>query len=320
MILAPASEEEDIFVTGRPVSVPSNGSVARVCFSLKSKRRIRERLSAGDIHLIHVHEPLIPSSGLLALAEAVQPIVATFHASRPRSLGYLIGKPLLTRYARRIRTPIAVSLAAQDLVSRYFPDDYTILPNGVDLAVFSSPEPDPEVNALRPYVLFVGRSEPRKGFRVAAKAMEIVQSEHPDVKLVAVGPTGKDVAAARTRAEIMTLGSVPRTRLPALYAGASVFVAPSLSGESFGIVLIEAMAAGTPVVCSDLPGYLEAAAGAAIGVPAGNPDRTASAIISLLEDPSLAFDVARRGTTRARELDWAVLVEKVLSVYWTAVS
>jgi len=312
-VMAPASSPEpEIFVTGRSLGIPYNGSVARLCFSRLASARIKNRLEVGDLELLHLHEPAIPSVSLLALRQAKVPVVATFHASAPRSLAYQMARPVLRPMVERISHRVAVSEASKRLISTYFPGVYHLIPNGIDFRRFSEAEPDPDLLAIKPFVLFLGRAEPRKGFPTVVEAMRQVRRTIP-AQLVAVGPTAGDAPEW-----VRALGHVSDERLPGVYKAADLFCAPSLSRESFGIVLVEAMAAGTPVVCSDIPGYVEAAAGAALHAPAGDAVAMADVINLVLSHPEKAADMVGRGMQRAGELDWAVLVRRVLELYESA--
>ncbi len=314
-VMAPASSREpEVFVTGRSLGIPYNGSVARLCFSPAASSRMRDRLQAGDLELLHLHEPVIPSVSMLALRHATVPVLATFHASAPRSIAYQVARPLLRPMVESISQRVAVSEASKRLISTYFPGDYHLIPNGIEFRRFSDAEPDPELVSLKPFVLFVGRPEARKGLPIAVEAMRQVR-RRLRVEMVAVGPSDGDVPGW-----VRSLGSVSHDRLPGIYNAADLFCAPSLSGESFGIVLAEAMAAGTPVVCSDIPGYVEAAAGAALHAPAGDASATAELISGVLSDPSRAAGLVALGRERARELDWGVLSTRILELYEAAVS
>lgn len=314
-VMAPASSSEPgIFVLGGSLGIPFNGSVARLCFSPAANARVKEWLGAGGVDLLHLHEPAIPSVSMLALRHARVPVVATFHASAPRSFAYQVARPVLRPLVERISQRVAVSEASKHLISTYFPGLYHLIPNGIEFRRFAEAEPDPDLSAVKPFVLFVGRPEPRKGLPIAVEAMRLVRRRLA-VEMVAVGPTAGDVPPW-----VRALGSVSQDRLPGIYKAADVFCAPSLSGESFGIVLAEAMAAGTPVVCSDIPGYVEAAEGAALHAPAGDAGATAELITGLLSDPFKAADLAAVGKERARELDWGVLSRHIMDLYEAAVS
>jgi phosphatidyl-myo-inositol alpha-mannosyltransferase len=309
-IIAPATNDEpEIFAAGRTLGIPYNGSVARLCFSRAANSRLAARLERGDLELLHIHEPASPSVSLLALRQARVPVVATFHASAERSLAYRLARPVLAPYMAKISRKIAVSEAARRLVSTYFPGEYRLIPNGITKHRWAGAAPAEGLDVDGPLVLFVGRPEPRKGLDIAVQAVERLRSTRP-LRLVVVGPTGRDVPEW-----VSALGPVGEKELPRIYAAADVFCAPSLGGESFGIVLAEAMAAGVPVVCSDIPGYRLASAGAALHVPPGDVGATAEAIESILTDPELAEDLVGKGARRSSELDWGALVDEVTGCY-----
>lgn len=311
-VIAPSSSPEGgIFRAGQPVPFSFNGSVARVCFSWAARARIRKRLAEGDIDLLHLHEPLIPSVSLLALMQKGVPAVATFHASAERSLAYSIARPILKHYFNRTKERVVVSKAAESFIGRHFPGPFSYIPNGVEAKRYRDALPDPELRKLTPFVLFLGRPEPRKGLSIAIEAMARVRQHH-DIAFVAVGPTPQQVPDWA-----VGVGPVSGDRLPGIYKAASVFLAPSTSSESFGIVLAEAMAAGTPVVCSNLPGYLEASADACLHVPVGNAAETAIAIRKAIRSPR---ELRERGLRRAASLDWDVLVQQVIALYERALS
>lgn len=315
-VIAPASSPEPgIIAVGRSYSIPANGSVARMCFSRSARRLVAERLGRGDIDVVHVHEPAIPSVSLLALMGPELPSVATFHAASPRSVGYALARPALRRWVERIDVRIAVSDAARALIGAYFPGEYRIVPNGVDVPTFSGAPADPVLQPFKPFVLFVGRPEPRKGFEVLLRAMELVRRDRPDVRLVWAGAAPEGLPGW-----VVPMGSLSQEQVAAAYAAADVFCAPSLGRESFGIILAESMAAGTPVVCSDLPGYREAAADGAVFVPAGDEAAVARALLDLLADPARAEELVARGRQRAAALDWNVVAGDVLSCYEEALA
>lgn len=309
-VIAPSSAPEpDVYRAGGALGVPVNGSVARLCFTPSARRRIVERLREGDIDVLHLHEPAVPSVSLLALAAGVRPAVATFHAGRNGSLGYRLASPGLRRILNRLSDRIAVSEAAKALIARYFPGDYRIIPNGIDAAMFAGASPDPSLSSLRPFVLFLGRPEPRKGLGVAIKAVEALRRGN-QVNLVVAGPSARDVPPW-----VHALGPIGYERLPSVYKSADVFCAPSLGRESFGIVLIESMASGTPVVCSSLEGYMEATGGAALAVPPGDVAALTAGLRKVLEEPEVAGGLVARGRARAAWLDWDRVSQDVIDSY-----
>lgn len=320
-IMAPASSgEPGIFALGRTLGIPYNGSVARLNFSFAARTRIAKRLAGGDLDLLHIHEPFAPSVSFLALMQTTLPAVATFHAHRDRSLAYALARPLLERFGGKVDHRIVVSEAARSLISRYLPSPRaaeTLLPNGVEVAMYRDADEDPEMAALKPFVLFVGRAEPRKGLRPLVRAMELVRRSW-DGRLVIAGSNRKEAeeqAGGALPGWAEAIGPVGQERLPGLYRSAEVFCAPSVGGESFGYILAEAMAAGTPVVASSLPGYIQASGGAALFAPPGDVDGLSAKLLTVLTNGELAQELSDKGRARALELDWDVLVDVVVGIY-----
>ena len=295
--------------------VPANGSVAPVAFGPVAAAAVRKALSAIEPDVVHLHEPLIPSLSLLALWNSRAPSVGTFHAAAEESLGYRIASPALQRAARRLTIRTAVSDAARELISRYIPGDYTLTPNGVDTRRFATAEP--LLQGERKRVVFLGRIERRKGLEVLIQAMTRLRDL--DVELV-VGGSGPEEKAARALAERLQvnatfLGRVPDEDVPGLYRSADVYCAPGLGGESFGIVLVEAMAAAVPVVCSDLPGFRAVAGGAAELVPPGQAGLLADALRKTLLDEAGAERMGKMSARMASAYDWSRLVVGVEALY-----
>lgn len=322
-IMAPASSPEaSIYALGKTVGIPYNGSVARLNFSLAARGRIAKRLRRGDIDLLHIHEPFSPSVSFLALMQSSLPTVATFHMSRERSVAYFVARPLLEHFGRKIDHRIVVSEAARSLITRYLPPRpgaETLLPNAIEVARYREASPDPALESIKPFVLFVGRNEPRKGLAVLLQAMKKVR-EVTNASLVVGGAGSEEILGLSGEIPewVHALGSVPQERLPSVYASADVFCAPSLGGESFGLILTEGMATGRPVVASDIPGYRYAAGDAVAFCPPGDPSALAASLISVLTDPHLAADMSKRAESRAREFDWEVLVDRVIEIYRSA--
>lgn len=311
-IVAPASgPEPGIFVAGRPFPVPANGSVARICFSRSASRRLSRMIEREGFDLLHLHEPAIPSISLLSLwASGSTPIVGTFHASASRSFGYLVAGPILDRSLRRLGSRITVSTSARALISRYFDASYHLIPNGIDTTPFGDVRPDAAAAEMKPFVLFFGRPEPRKGFPVLLEAMEHVRRAIPKVVLALNGEPPSGVPEW-----VRGLGKVTDARKPSVFAAADVFCSPSTEGESFGYVLVEAMAAGVPVVASALQGHIEAAGGAALLARPSDAKNLAGKIIEVLQNPEVSRDLAAKGRQRAGELDWKTLVPEIIRAY-----
>jgi phosphatidylinositol alpha-mannosyltransferase len=323
-VLAPSRarpREPWVRSVGRPVAVPYNRSVAPICFSPASARRVRAALRAFAPEVLHAHEPLIPSTSMLALratARGPTPVVATFHAGAERSILFDLAAPALRRLARAIDVRIAVSAAAASFAARRIGDGFVIVPNGVDVERFAGAEPV-ELPAGR-RMLFVGRLDERKGFRVAVAAFRRLAARFPDLLLVAVGG-GPEKASATAlpegiRDRVVLVGPVANEDLHRYEAAADVFVAPSVGGETFGVVLVEAMAAGVPVVASDIPGYDEVIRpGEGLLVPPRDPGALADAVASLLDDPAAAKALADAGRARAWTYSWDAVAERIEGLY-----
>jgi phosphatidylinositol alpha-mannosyltransferase len=322
VVLAPALEASTrgVEVIGRAVRVRYQGTVAPICISVRSLRRIRRALARFSPDVVHVHEPLAPSTSMLATRAARAPVVATFHAHTERSALFDAAAPVLRPVWRRLARRIAVSETAASFVRSRMGNGIRVIPNGVEVDRFASARPADDLPPGR-RILWVGRLDPQKGFPVAVGAFARLAPEHPDVWLVVAGE-GRDREAAgrlppEIRRRVVLLGAVPHERLPALHAGADVFIAPALGQESFGMVLVEAMAAGVPVVASDIGGYRDVIRDGVTGVlvPAGDAGVLAAAIGGLLADPDGARALAEKGRQEAQRYAWDRVVEDIAAVY-----
>lgn len=323
LTLAPASSplnDPNVVSVGRPVPVPFNGSIAPIAPSPAASRRVRQALEDFRPDVVHAHEPLAPSVSMFATRWAHVPIVGTFHAYADRALAFTVAAPVLRRVWKRLAMRIAVSEAAASFVARRFSDgDIRVIPNGVDVERFSVAAPA-ELPAGRK-LLFVNRLDPRKGFSVMVEAFHRLRESRDDVLLVVAGD-GKDRAALRRlprnlRSSVLMLGNVPHEFLPPYHAACDLFCAPATGRESFGIVLVEAMAAGLPVVASDIPGYHEVIRKGTDGllVPPGKPEALAQAAATVLDDRSLAARLAEAGRTRARRYSWEIVTREIEMTY-----
>lgn len=316
---ADAIAPEGVTLVGRAVPVPANGSVAAVAFGPAVGTAVRAAIEAFEPDVLHLHEPLIPSISLLALRVVEVPAIGTFHASMEWSAGYGIARGALGPTMRRLAARTVVSESARTLVSRYFPGDYALTPNGIDVAAFSAARPARHADG--PAVLFFSRLEKRKGLEVLVRAM----AELGGSATLVVGGSGPEERTVRSLArslgvDAVWLGRVPDGDVAATYRGADVYCAPALGGESFGIVLVEAMAAGTPVVCSDLPGFRAVAGDAAFLVPPDAHLRLAAALRRVLEDPEKAETMRAAGREVAARFDWSNLVPRVEALYESALA
>jgi phosphatidylinositol alpha-mannosyltransferase len=331
-VLAPAERpvlEPGFVGLGGSLAVPYNGSVARIAIGPRTLVRVRRALARGGYDLLHVHEPLSPSVGLLAVANTSVPTVGTFHANLDRSLALRAASPLLRRVYHRLAARIAVSASARDTWQGQFGGTMAVVPNGVAPEFFAGPQPLRGWNAAGPTVLFVGRLEPRKGLAYLVRAFLRLKPRFPAARLLVVGRDRghqQDKAMAmvppRLRPDLVFVGSVPQADLPSYYASADVFCAPSLGGESFGIVLAEAMAVGLPVVCSDIGGYRDVVRDGSEGllVPPRDPEALAEALAGLLDNPARRAAMGEAAAVAARRYAWEVVAGEVAEVYRAAVA
>ncbi|MBA2473261.1 MAG: glycosyltransferase family 4 protein [Pseudonocardiales bacterium] len=330
-VLAPATTGSPLpeFVTsaGRAVGVPYNGSVAPLAFGPVALNRARHWLHDHDFDVLHLHEPSAPSLSLIALALADRPVVATFHCATARSWALAAAHGLLQPTMEKITARIAVSPLARRVQVEYLGGDAVEIPNGVDVSHFTRAQPLPGYPRIGGTVGFVGRfGETRKGMPVLLAALRAVARTQPDLRLLVVGRG--DTAALLSAAgpalasRIRVLPALGDEGKAAVLASVDVLCVPALGGESFGIVLSEAMAAGTPVVASDLDAFRLVLDGGQAGVlvPAGSPAALATALDDLLDDPERRAALAAAGRRRAAMWDWPVVARRVLQVYETAVA
>jgi phosphatidylinositol alpha-mannosyltransferase len=325
-ILAPSEgdPEPGVVSVGRSIPIPYNGSIARLAFGPRVALRIRVALRRARPDVVHVHEPFAPSAGLLALLNTRLPVVATFHASIGRSRAYRVAAPALRPLYRRLAARIAVSEEARRTIERAFGRDggITVIPNGVEWSRFASlPPPSGSL------VLFVGRMEKRKGAAVLVEAFTQLAGQRPDAELVLTGEgperkTVEQTVPESLRDRVTFVGRVDPRELAEVVGRAAVVCAPSLGGESFGIVLLEAMAAGRPVVGSSIPGYAAVVRDGIDGilVPPGDAAALAHALERVLADPDAARAMGEAGRERARRYDWPAVASAVEEVYERAIA
>lgn len=328
LILAPARSaprESFVVAVGRPVRVPYNGSIAPICPWPSSARRVARGLDKFRPDVVHVHEPLVPGTGMFATRKREEPVVATFHAYADRAIMLSLMAPLLRPVWRRLSARIAVSKAAASFVARRFHGDRVrVIPNGVETEEFARAEPARLPQGRK--VLFVNRLDPRKGFATMVDAFRRLATTHQDLVLVVAGD-GPDRGALRRlspplRGRVIMLGNVPHDRLPSFHAACDVFCAPATGRESFGIVLIEALAAGLPVVASDIPGYREVVRDGVDGLltPARDAQAVAAAVARILEDAELSKRLSEAGLETANRYSWDTVAGEIEAVYLDVVS
>lgn len=332
-VLAPVDDDATslpAYVTscGRAVPVRYNGSVARLTFGPVTSSRVSRWLEEGDFDVLHLHEPVTPSASLMALWASSEPVVATFHTSNIRSRAMHAANPLLRPSTEKIRARIAVSEEARDTVRRHLGGDAYIVPNGVDTGRFT---PDGAVTqwtgtSERPTLAFLGRiDEPRKGLAVMVAAMPAILDALPGARLVVAGPGEVDEISERlnprVRAATEFLGAVSEDDKVALLRSADLYIAPHTGGESFGIVLVEAMAAGAPVLASDLKAFTAVLGSGPAGrtFPVGDSAALAKEALDLVATPAERARLRDLGLRRARSFDWNVVAERVMAVYETVI-
>lgn len=334
-IIAPASKAEILAARlgsrfihiGTPRPIPVSGSIARITISLWLDHRIQEVFSREKFDICHLHEPLMPMLCTSVLRIKKAPMVGTFHASGGKPWYKMftpIGKWYLNRWFRKLDGRVAVSQVALDYVEKYFPAEYQIIPNGVDTNHFN-----PKVKPMDGYddgkinILFVGRLEKRKGFDYLLEAYRLLKKEIPDCRLIQVGPgvrllkKYKKYANQHNIQDVFFTGYANYTDLARYYATADIVCFPNTGRESQGIVLMEAMATGKPVVASAIGGFLSVLTDGVegIAVPPKNPEKIAEAILKLIKDKKMRQQMGERGIAKAKQYDWSIIARKLLDVY-----
>jgi phosphatidyl-myo-inositol alpha-mannosyltransferase len=316
------SSAGDVIRIGKGFSVPANGSVGTLTVSPRFVSQVGEVLDRERFDLLHFHEPFVPFLSLIVLRQSTSVNIATFHAYGGFSPAYELGSKVLGRYARRLHGRIAVSAAARHFIDRYFPGDYKVIPNGVDVDRYRRAVPIARWQDGTQNILFVGRHEPRKGLVELLKAYRILRKTGCRCRLLVVGSGPQEREARRYVATrrlqgVEFLGRASDDEKAQLFKTADVYVSPATGRESFGIVLLEAMAAGTPIVCSDIHGYkgVVRRGREALLVPPRKPKALASAVGQLLADDELRAEMGRNGQERADEFSWERVTAKVDDYY-----
>jgi phosphatidyl-myo-inositol alpha-mannosyltransferase len=315
---------QNLVPAGSAVGVKINGSKAYVNLSPRKLRDMDELLRAENLDLLHAHEPCTPAVARAAVIASRVPVVGTFHAAGTGSYWYRTLRKMGGDCIKAICVKIAVSPAAVEFVARYYPEEeYHVIPNGVDTRLYAGARDQPEVPGR---ILFIGRAEPRKGLIVLLQAFTQLRRRLPGATLRLVGPQWTQVHHEVNKPGtgltwpmpgIAALGRVSQEAKLREMAAAEVLCVPSVHGESFGIVLAEGLAAGLPIVASDLAGYRAVLKDGALGrlVPLGDPAALADELELVLGDADLRARLATRGIEAAKELDWDRVAERVLETY-----
>ena len=325
-VLAPGEEDADLpdFVVpaGRSVPIPYNGSVARLSFGPVSYTRVRRWIRDGRFDVLHVHEPVAPSLSMLALIVAEGPLVATFHTANPKSKALAAFQGMLQPFMEKITGRIAVSELARQVQVEHLGGDAVIIPNGVDTAFYADAPPLPDYPRRGGTIGFVGRyDEPRKGMAVLLAALELLLPAWPDLQLLVAGAGDPDelmdAAGPRLAGHLRLLGRVSNDDKASMLSSVDIYCAPNTGGESFGMILTEAMAAGAAVVASDLDAFRRVLDNGRCGVlfPVGDPVGLAAALAATLEAPAERTAMTARASAAVRRYDWSVVTDQVLQVY-----
>ncbi|GAA4893090.1 phosphatidylinositol alpha-mannosyltransferase [Stackebrandtia albiflava] len=329
-VLAPAERDDPVpdyvVPAGRAIPVPYNGSVARLAFGPIAATRVRKWLRAGDFDVLHVHEPLSPSLSLLACLSARGPVVATFHTAMTRSRTLAAGKGVAQLVLEKITARIAVSALARRVQVEHLGGGAVEIPNGVMASFFVDAEPLPGWPGEGGALGFVGRfTEPRKGFGILKDAFVELAGRHPGVRLLVLGPGEPAEVLESVPADVADriefLGMASDEVKARMLRSVDVYVAPNTGGESFGMILTEAMAAGTPVLASDLDAFRRVLDNGTAGrlFPVGDAAALCASAAELLDDARLRADLARRATEVVADYDWPVVARRVLEVYTAAI-
>lgn len=329
-VLAPSVSEEvgdSDFVTiaGRPVSIPYNGAVARVLFGPVAASRVRQWIDTNKFDVLHLHEPAIPSLSLLACSIAEGPMVGTFHVAAPKQRAAFAVAPIIVPIVEKLRARIAVSEEARRTLTDHIDTDAVVIPNGIDVNFFARALPHEEWRRGST-IGFLGRyNEPRKGLELLLAALPEILAHNPDTRILIAGP-GESMEVMQSiaphhRNRVLFLGRISDEEKARFLKSVDVYVAPNTGGESFGIILAEAMAAGTPIIASDLPAFASVLGNGRYGELFVNGDSRslATAINKLLANSQMRLEMGRVAEEGSRKFDWSVVGAEIMNVYLHAI-
>lgn len=313
---------------GRTLSIPGNGSQVRLTLDVTLYADVKAIMRREQFDIVHFHEPLVPVLPYMVLLNSSTVNIATFHAYSGSQPLYTAFKPYMSFILSRINRRIAVSGPARDFVNDYFPGDYTVIPNGIDLTSYDNHvEPFPWAHDDVPRILFVGRfEESRKGFKYLLRALPLVQQQYPKAKLIVIGSGRPERFEAEMERHgvrgVEFKGFVSQEEKARYYASCDVACSPAIGGESFGYVIVEPMAAGLPVVATDIAGSATVVERDVTGmlVEPKSPQALALGLVRTLSDQDLRQRFISNGQEAARKYDWSVLAKQVLGQYEEAIA
>jgi len=323
-VLAPTLGEENLpdylVSAGKPISIPYNGAIARILFGPIAFARVRQWISQGDFDVLHLHEPAIPSIALLACVAAEGPMVGTFHASAKRQKAIFAIGPILEPVIEKLTARIAVSEAARSTLTEHLETDAVVVPNGIYAKRLASGKENPlwTGNTLG----FIGRfEEPRKGLALIIEALPKIIREFADIRVLVAGPGDanafRETIPQELRSRFEFLGRISESEKADFLHSISLYIAPNNGGESFGIILAEALAGGAAVVASDIPAFDSLLGGGEYGTlfESENADSLATKVVGLLKDSNERNAIRIRGSAHAQNFDWEQVAERIYDVY-----
>ncbi|MEI6220850.1 MAG: glycosyltransferase family 4 protein [Actinomycetes bacterium] len=332
-VISPVSDEESItdpwlVNAGRPVPIPFNGSVARVLFGPIAASRVRQWIAQGDFDILHMHEPGIPSISLLACWAAEGAMVGTFHASTPKMRAIASVGPLIEPMIEKLSARIAVSEMAQATLNNLYGTEAVVIPNGIDYSRFNAAGRSRVREEDAPLRIgFLGRfEETRKGLPLLLEALPKILKALPNLELVVAGPGDPEKIVAKIDPQVSKhirfLGRLSESEKVEFLSSLDLYIAPNTGGESFGIILAEAMASGTPVLASNIQAFVDLLAEGDSGVNFVSEDANdlAKSVIELLRNSSRLLQLSQNGLVSAVRFDWSSVASQIMSVYEVAMT
>lgn len=323
-VLAPATSDENlpeyVVSAGKPIAIPYNGAVARILFGPIAFARVRQWISQGEFDLLHLHEPAIPSISLLACVAAEGAMVGTFHASAKRQKAIFAIGPILEPVIEKLTARIAVSEAARSTLTEHLETDAVVVPNGIYAQRLSEGALREEWS--RKTLGFIGRfEEPRKGLSLLVEALPTIIREIPDIRVIVAGPGDSEKfledVPSPLRSRFQFLGRISEKEKADFLHSVSLYIAPNTGGESFGIILAEALAGGAAVVASDIPAFQALLGDGQYGTlfQSENSQSLAKEIVNLLRNDTRRNEIRTAGKRYAQSFDWEVVASRIYDVY-----